>query len=113
MRSAFSLTPERQLSAVMGCSNRLFTDAYRAEVLEKANKEMPFINDNHVKTLYFTDTDYPARLNECDDAPLLLFGLGKCDLNASHIISIVGTRHATPYGTDFVIRLVEGLSKND
>lgn len=107
----FFTTPERQLSAVMGCSNRLFTDAYRAEVLEKANKEMPFIDGNHVKALYFTDTDYPVRLNECDDAPLLLFGLGKCDLNASHIISIVGTRHATPYGTDFVIRLVEELSK--
>lgn len=107
----FFTTPEKQLSAVMGCTNRLFSDAYRSQILEKARKEMAFISGNEISTLYFTDHAYPARLNECDDAPLLLYGLGNCDLNPAHIISIVGTRHATPYGTDFVIRLVEDIAK--
>ncbi|MDE6114675.1 MAG: DNA-processing protein DprA [Muribaculum sp.] len=106
----FSSTGSR-LAAVMGCSNRLFDDSYRAGLLEKARKEMSFIDSNGVTALYFTDSDYPARLSECDDAPLLLYGLGDCDLNSAHIISIVGTRHATAYGTDFVIRLVEDLAK--
>ena len=108
---AFFSATERQLAAVMGCSNRLFADSYRHGLLEKAEKEATFIQSNSVKPLYFTDSDYPARLNECDDAPLLLYGLGDCDLNSVHMISIVGTRHATPYGTDFVIRLVEDLAK--
>lgn len=107
----FFTIPERQLSAVMGCSNRLFAESYRSALLEKARQEAVFIDNNSVKTLYFTENDYPARLNECDDAPLMLYGLGDCDLNSAHMLSIVGTRHATPYGTDFVIRLVEDLAK--
>lgn len=107
----FFTIPERQLSAVMGCSNRLFADSYRSSLLKNAEKEAVFISNNAVKAIYFSDSCYPSRLNECDDAPLLLYGLGDCDLNSTHIISIVGTRHATPYGTDFVIRLVEDLAK--
>lgn len=107
----FFRTPERQLSALMGCSSRLFDDSYRREVLEKAHSEYDFIIQNHVNTIYFRDSCYPSRLTECDDAPLMLYGLGECNLNSAHIVSIVGTRHATPYGTDFVIKLVKDLSE--
>ncbi len=101
---------ERQLSAVMGCKSRIFSDDYRREVIERARREADFITANGVQTIYYTDEPYPTRLRDCDDAPLMLYGLGHCDLNAPHIVSIVGTRHATPYGTGFVTRLVEELA---
>lgn len=109
-RTFFSST-ERQLSAVMGCSNRLFSHDYRASLLDEAANEAAFIERNDVAAIYFTDPAYPARLSECDDAPLMLYGLGRCDLNAPHFVSVVGTRHATPYGIDFTERLVKDLSE--
>lgn len=107
----FFCATESQLSALMGCRNKLFSDQYRNEILEKAKREQSFINENSIIPLYYTDGNYPKRLLECDDAPLLLYTIGNCDLNASHIVSIVGTRHATPYGIDFTMKLVENLSK--
>lgn len=47
---------------------------------------------------FFQSEHFPARLNHCDDAPLLLFSHGNMDLNALKVVSIVGTRKASEYG---------------
>lgn len=100
----------RQLAAVAGFNNRLFDDTLRERVLREARNEVEFINANHIRPVYFTDPDYPRRLLECDDAPLMLYVLGETDFNSGLFASVVGTRHATPYGLDFVSSLVSGLA---
>ncbi len=45
------------------------------------------------------DEEYPSRLRECEDAPVVLFFKGNTDLNALRVVNMVGTRHATDYGT--------------
>lgn len=106
----FFTATERQLASVMGFNNKLLSRSYRDEILEKATIEAEFINRNNVHVRYFTDDDFPSRFIDCDDAPIIVYTLGNCNLNTSRIISIVGTRHATPYGIDFTSRLVEGLA---
>lgn len=105
----FSLT-SAQIAAAVGFSNRLFADDVRSRALREAERETDFIVRNSIRPLYFTDPAYPQRLLQCDDAPLMLYVLGDCDLNASHYVGIVGTRHATTYGSEFVSRLVQGLA---
>lgn len=98
------------LSTVMGMKSPLFERAYRDKLLAMAESEAMY-NDNHrIRELYFTSDDYPALLQQCSDAPVMLYGLGDCDYNNSHILSIVGTRHATAYGINFVDRLVADLA---
>lgn len=108
-REFFTLS-ERQLSAMMGFGNRLFGAAARSEALRQAEAELVFIENNSISYHYFTDAAYPKRLLNCEDAPLMLYGLGDCDLNHSRFISVVGTRHATAYGTDFVENFVSDLA---
>ncbi len=109
---AFFELSERQLGAMMGFSNRLFESGYRAGLLECASREADFVAAHGIRPLYFSDDDYPARLAEADDAPLMLYTLGGCDLNRGHMLAVVGTRHATPYGLDFVERLVRDMAEN-
>lgn len=68
------------------------------EVLNWAEKELEFCEKNRIKVFLRHDEDYPARLNECDDAPLVFYYRGNANLNARHVISIVGTRRITEYG---------------
>jgi DNA processing protein len=75
-----------------------------------AEKELGFIEKYNIKPLFITDKDYPQRLLNCYDSPALLFYKGKADLNASRIISIVGTRNNTEYGKSFTEKLVKDLS---
>ena len=65
---------------------------------------------NHICCLTINDAEYPSRLRECDDAPLVLYTLGTANLNASHVVSIVGTRKATEYGRDLCASFVRDLT---
>ncbi len=106
----FKLT-DSQLSAAMGFKSRIFGDDNRVKLLEEAKAEEEFVCEHSITTLYFTDDHYPQRLLECEDAPLMLYGLGDCDLNRARLVSIVGTRHATAYGNGFVEQLVKDLAE--
>lgn len=66
----------------------------------RAEEELAFAQKNGIRCLCYNDTDYPSRLRECDDAPLLLYFKGNADLNRSHVLSMVGTRRYTEYGKD-------------
>lgn len=67
--------------------------------------------ENNITVLTRDDTRYPYRLAECDDAPDRLYMTGDINLNATHVVGIVGTRHATAYGTKFTASLVAELAK--
>ena len=92
--------------------SRLFAPGVREAALEKARREMDFLERNGVKARFFTDADFPSRLEGIDDAPVMIFTLGECDLDAARVVGIVGTRHATAYGTDFTAKLVSSLARD-
>ncbi len=109
--STFFAESESRLSAILGFKSKILNREYRDTLLEKADKELTFIKAHNINAVYFSSDKYPERLRQCDDAPLIIYTLGECDLNSSHVVGIVGTRHATPYGIDFVINLIKGLSE--
>jgi DNA processing protein len=75
--------------------------------LRKAEKELAFIDKYRIKPLMFHQDEYPKRLKQCADPPVLLFYKGNADLNAEKIISIVGTRKQTDYGRFLVEHYLE------
>ncbi|MBR3101851.1 MAG: DNA-processing protein DprA [Muribaculaceae bacterium] len=101
---------EHTLKQITGGRSKVYDKFYRSQQLERARNEVEFVNKKNIRVTYFTDANYPARLLEAPDAPILLYSSGDCDLNAAHIISVVGTRHATPYGINFTQRLIADLA---
>jgi len=81
------------------------------EALTRAEEEMKFAEKNGIRVLCPADADYPLRLRECDDAPLTLFFRGGADLNAEHVLAVVGTRHVTEQGRDICRHLCEELQQ--
>ena len=78
-------------------------------VRDRAEEELAWAEDHGVTALCLNDDDYPRRLKEAPDAPLMLFYKGNANLNARHIINIVGTRHCTRYGEDLIRAFVRDL----
>lgn len=78
--------------------------------LEEADEELQFIYQNKVKYSFFKDVDYPDRLKQCIDGPILYFYSGNIDIKHKKVISIVGTRQITPSGKEFCRTLIEQLS---
>lgn len=87
----------------------LFSKSSRDEAYSLAWKELEFIEKHNIKVLYIENEEYPQRLKECYDAPVVLYMFGDCDLNKEHFMSVVGTRKATQYGASFCKTLVTDL----
>lgn len=105
----FFTLSEKELQSILQTKVKMTEYAYRQEILDKAKVENDFVTKNRIKTTYFTDNDYPSRLSHTHDAPILYYSKGDCNLNASKIISIVGTRHATAYGKHFCEKFIEEI----
>jgi len=108
---AFFSSSRRELVVRCGSDFGIFDDNYRQELLHKGELEAAFVSQSKISTLMRGDADYPERLMPCSDAPFMIYKLGKCSLNFKRSIGIVGTRHATYYGSDFTSRLVSDLAK--
>ena len=84
-----------------------------ATIFAKAEKEMRFIEANRIAALTQNHKSYPAKLKHCQDAPLILFSKGNFDINNKKIISIVGTRMMTPYGSQFLKEFIKEIKMYD
>lgn len=102
--------PCQQLWQEIGAQKSFCTDRERAQLLSQAAKEVEFVQSKHVKPVFMLDDDFPQRLRECCDAPTLLYSLGPCNLNAAHIVSVVGTRRSTAYGSKITSDIISGLA---
>jgi DNA processing protein len=83
------------------------------QVLFKADKELLFMQRNQVSTLSIFEKDYPERLKQCADAPLLVYFKGRHVFNAAKVLSIVGTRNASEYGIEQCRKIIRDLSENN
>lgn len=97
---------------VSDCSPRL-KESLRNwdDALKRAAAEMEFVEKHQIQALTLNSEDYPARLRECDDAPVILYYKGNADLNQRRVIDIVGTRHCTSYGQDLVRKFITRLKE--
>ena len=96
---------------VPGASLRLRQLLCDHSLVERAEREMEFIESKGIKLVCYGDESYPCRLAECADAPLVMHSLGNADLNAHRIVSIVGTRHASEYGKSLCENFVADLAR--
>ena len=79
------------------------------EPMRRAEAELRFMEEHRIRALTLTSDDYPQRLTECPDAPIIIYYTGNADLNQAKIVSIVGTRQVTQYGQDLIRRFMSEL----
>jgi DNA processing protein len=82
----------------------------RSRAVESAKRELEQLDKLGGSCLFYSDVNYPQRLKECEDAPMVLYYRGALDFNAPRVISIVGTRRATSYGRYFCDEMMEALA---
>jgi DNA processing protein len=118
----------RKLVAHLGSVEGIFHESYRNLIklpgigsglaryiadrsyLEIAEKEAEYVTKHNIRTFFYLDTDYPFRLRQCEDSPVVFFYKGTCDLNSPRILSIVGTRSATTSGKEICEKIIAGLA---
>ena len=98
------------LKRIDGVGEVLIKNLKNKTIFQKATSEFQFIKENDINVVYFLEDNYPERLKHCIDGPILLFATGNINWNTRKVISVVGTRQITSYGTDFCKKLIEDLA---
>ena len=91
---------------------RLAEAIAQPQYLKQAKAELEFIEKYQIKHCSYFDANYPERLKQCEDAPLLLFQKGPVNLNSKRVVAVVGTRSATPYGIAKCEEIISDLIRN-
>ena len=103
-----SLFLSQDLAGVLPAS---FTDPCKEENLEKASVECEWCEKSGIEVIGYHEPEFPRRLLECADAPVILFKYGNAELNPERSVSIVGTRRATEYGRYSTTGIVSEISE--
>jgi DNA processing protein len=102
--------PYRTLTNIPGIGSGLAKYISDRSYLDIAEKEAEYVTKHNIRTFFYLDNDYPFRLRQCDDSPVVFFFKGNCDLDASKILSVVGTRSATPRGKELCDKIISGFA---
>ena len=90
--------------------DRIADKLFSRRTADRAEREINWALDHHLDIIASTDDNYPQRLKQCPDAPILLYKKGSCDFSRPRFAALVGTRASTQYGRRYCERIVEGLS---
>lgn len=101
--------PMRELQFLTGLSQHQLVAMDRQGALHSAEKELELCQKFSITPLFYQDDNYPRRLRQCPDAPVVLYQKGNTDLNARRLMAVVGTRNLTEYGREIATDLIAGL----
>jgi len=97
----------RTLTKIPGIGSGLARYISDRSYLDVAEREAEYVSKHNINTYFYLDNNYPFRLRQCDDSPVVFFFKGNCDLDTSKILSVVGTRSATIHGKEFCEKIID------
>lgn len=103
----------RKLREALGAGSGEWIDKLLdRQLMDWARDEWQWNNRYGIRPLYYEHPDYPRRLKECPDAPIVLYVKGDACLDAERMLAVVGTRRASYYGRTTCKRIVADLARN-
>jgi DNA processing protein len=103
----------RNLIKIPGIGSGIAASITERSYLDIAEQEAEYILRNKIRTYFYLDNDYPFRLRQCDDSPVVFYFRGSCDLDSARLLSVVGTRNATHRGRDLCEKIIGDLSESN
>lgn len=101
---------KNSLSRVEGVGSFFLKDFNPKALLLRAERELEFMEKNNVNCLFYQSEDYPSKLREAIDSPIVLYTKGNIDFTRKNI-AIVGTRKATSYGKTLTQQFIGDLKE--
>lgn len=102
-------TPKNKLEKIEGIGQVRASSIKSFKDFKSCEDEIHFTEKHRIKPIFINDDEYPKRLLNCYDSPVLLYYKGNASLNKSRFVSIVGTRANTDYGKTICEQFIDEL----
>lgn len=100
-----------QLKKIPNVGEHVIAALSDRRIFKQVDRELAFIERYGIRPVFYLDADYPGRLRNCEDSPVMIYIKGRLDTDEQKVLSIVGTRRATDRGLGLCRELVEDLAK--
>lgn len=105
---------KRMLKTIPGIGEEIALQIGNVSALmDLADYELTYMEKENINYVFFYDKDYPTRLFNLPDAPLLLYTKGNIPLQPQRSVAIIGTRKPTAYGKSMTEDIIETLAPFD
>ncbi len=97
------------LQKVPGIGKHLSASIRKKGYIERAEEELIFMEKEGIRHRFLLDQDYPVRLAQCQDAPIVIFYKGNPEYPGHKWLAVIGTREPTDRGlrtTRNIIRML-------
>jgi DNA processing protein len=108
-KSVFQTSKEK-LEKIPGIGPQKVLNIFQKHLLPSAEKEYNYIIKHGIEAISFLDVNYPQRLKNQEDAPVLLFKKGNANLNPPRTVGIIGTRSPTENGKIITQKIINHLA---
>jgi DNA processing protein len=105
----FFKAKKHQLVTIPGLGEKTIQQLDRTQALQQAENYIHYFEKEQINPIFFTDSNFPYRLNQCEDAPVMLYQKGNMDCNLPKAVAIVGTRNASTYGKKICDELIHAF----
>lgn len=102
-----SIQELRELGAI---GEKILEQRSNEEHVNFAKAQVQYCAQQGAQIISYYGKQFPYRLKQCADAPLVLYQRGFCDLNTEKFVAIVGTRNCSTHGKEICGKLVEKLA---
>lgn len=102
--------PKGKLLRVPGIGRVTAEAIKKTAAIKLAEQELTKIKSIGAQLIFYSDSHYPTRLKQINDAPTLLYHSGPVAPEGPRVIGIVGTRRATEYGRQCVEQFLSDLA---
>ena len=106
--SAIFKATKRELECIVGHNRANAIKQFKD--FQRVDKEISFIEKYHIQPVFYTAKNYPQRLQQCADSPVMLYFKGQADLNFTRIVNVIGTRGPGEYGKQICAQIVKDLA---
>lgn len=103
--------PEDKFRALPGLKGDTATALLRRRHEKTLDAQAKTLDRKGIWTLTYNDARYPRSLATIDDAPLLLYGMGRMPPDELPKIAIIGSRSCSAYGLASAKKIAYGLSQ--
>ena len=104
---------EEHLLKIPGIGKTLAQSIHNKKNIERAEQEVRFVQKYAIEPIFYLDDNFPERLKQCEDHPLMLYYKGSVPLEHPRPIAIVGTRKATEYGKIYCKKIIDEIAPFD
>jgi len=101
------------LMKIPGIGPGIAENIIKPEILRRAEEEIKFISQNKIDYCFFLDINYPVRLKQCQDAPIIMFFKGNLRANPARALSIIGTRNPSTRGRNLTREWIREIAEKD